>query len=192
MPRMATAAILVGGESRRMGRDKSTLVWQGKPLWRHVYDAVRPLVSEVLIVGRPDRCDWSPVAVPQGCRFVADEVQARGPLAGIDAALRYASHTDVLVTACDLPHLQKALLAGLLDDARGDVVITRRQGRFEPLPAVYRKRCREAVEMSLSGGPCAVRSFFPRVDLSIWEPEDWRELDPGGDSFRNLNSPADL
>jgi len=182
----------MGGDSRRMGRDKATLRWEGRPLLEHVHGIVAPLVAEVLLVTRPDRVAAARAFAPASALVVGDSGEARGPLAGIHAALRNASHPSVLVVACDMPRLQPALLAGLLDDPLGDVVIPRPGSFFEPMPAVYRRSCLPAIEAILLQGSARVPAFFPAVHLSIWNAERLGRLDPELESLANWNSPADL
>ena len=74
-----SAVLLAGGESRRMGKDKATLLFRGEPLWRIQLDLLRKLAPvEILISGRNDPA-WRPADV----YFVADAPPSRGPLSGI-------------------------------------------------------------------------------------------------------------
>ncbi len=190
--RAATAAILLGGDSKRMGRDKATLNWQGHSLLEHVHRQVAPLVAEVLLVTRPDRIDTTRALAPPDARVIADTIDARGPLAGIHAALRAATHASVLALACDMPRVSPPLLAGLLDDPRGDVVIPRPGAFFEPLPAVYRRSCLPAIEAVLEQGSARVPAFFSAVRLSVWDDARLRALDPDLASLANWNRPEDI
>ena len=188
----ATGAILIGGESRRMGRDKADLELAGQTLVECVYLRLRPLVREILLVVRPERRDWAAALAPDGARVVTDQVPARGPLAGIHAALSAATFERVLVVACDMPQLHPPLLNALLADETADVVIPRTGHGFEPLLAVYGKTCLPAIERSLAAGPCRVPTFFPDVTVTAWNEDRLRKLDPGLRSLVNVNRPQDL
>jgi molybdopterin-guanine dinucleotide biosynthesis protein A len=50
---LRAGVILIGGNSARMGVDKSSLVLDGQTLLDHTIAAVSPLVGEILIVGKP-------------------------------------------------------------------------------------------------------------------------------------------
>ena len=78
----ATAVVLAGGRSTRMGRDKAFLDLAGKPLIARVLDVLLPLFREVLVSG-PRRPPYDGLGLP----LVPDIVPGRGPLSGLHAGL---------------------------------------------------------------------------------------------------------
>ncbi len=187
-----TGAILVGGDSTRMGRDKATMPWQGRTMLEHVHDIIAPLCTEILLITRRDRQPDSLGAIPAGCRVVSDMMEGRGPLVGIHAALTASRHDRVLVVACDMPWLVSGLLVAMAAGEQGDVVIPRTAQGWEPLHAIYHRRCLTAMETALAQGSQPVPSFFADVQVTIWDTERCRVHDPEGRSFRNANTPDDL
>src|SRR5918992_2005218 len=128
---MAAAAVLAGGASRRMGRDKATLTVGGVELASLVLAAAARVADPVVLVA-PDGHPARRLAAPA----VADPGQ--GPLAALAAALGALEADHVLVLAADHPGLRVELLAhlvGLRD--RGEAVACRRGPRLEPLVTVY-------------------------------------------------------
>jgi len=187
-----TGAILTGGDSTRMGRDKIGVLLAGRTLLEHVHGIVAPLCEEVIVGTREERVAATRAAVPENCCVVADRLAGRGPLVGIHAALMAAATERVLVVACDMPWLQPTLLEAMIRTGRGDVVIPRTERGWEPLHAVYDRRCLEAIEGRLEQGPGSVPSFFDAVVVDEWNDERCRLYDPDGRSFRNVNDPGDL
>jgi len=183
-----TGAILVGGDSTRMGQDKASMLWQGRPLLHHVHGIIAPLCEEVLVVTRQGRI----VEIPRSCRAICDEQPGRGPLVGIHAALSQAANERTLVVACDMPWLQAPLLAAMRDEGQADVVIPRGPHGWEPLHAIYHRRCLPAIEDSLADGPCRVPAFFDRVTVEAWDRDRCLPHDPNEQSFLNINRPDDL
>ena len=201
---MAAAAVLAGGASRRMGRDKATLPVDGVALAATVLAAAARVASPVVLVapdGHPARrlaADPGPAGAGRagGVALVADP--GEGPLAALAAALAALGDEHVLVLAGDHPGLSVELLAHLAAlAARGEAeaVACRRGFRLEPLVAVYRRVPTLAAARARLAGPPAGRSLLGLLDdlrtLVVEEPE-WGALDPAGRSFVDLDDPADL
>ena len=74
-----SAVLLAGGESRRMGKDKATLSYRGKPLWQIQLELLRQLTPQEIFVSARSDPDWRPADI----QFVADDPPSRGPLSGL-------------------------------------------------------------------------------------------------------------
>ena len=179
--------ILAGGQSRRMGADKAALPLLGKPLAAWVLASLQSLLDEVWLVGGSSR-----LADELGIGFAPDLLPGAGPLAGIYSGLR-ATGGDVMVSACDTPLLQPRLLQAILAAADGyDVAVPVNGGECEPLVGLYRRTCLQAMEDALSAEARQVRSIYDAVRVHIVPESIWRQTDPHGLSFINVNSPVDL
>ncbi|HWX19732.1 MAG TPA: molybdenum cofactor guanylyltransferase [Candidatus Binatia bacterium] len=129
-----TAMLLVGGESRRMGTDKATLMVAGERLWQRQLRLLRELEPQRLWVSARTRPAWCPGEI----EVVLDEQPSRGPLSGIAAALSRLQTSHLFALAIDMPqmtggHVKKLL--GLLEPGCGVVPVNGEL--FEPLCAVY-------------------------------------------------------
>jgi len=186
---MAAAAVLAGGASRRMGRDKATLRVGGVELAALVLAAAAQVADPVVLVapeGHPARRVAAPAVADPGL----------GPLAALAAALDALEAEHVLVLAADHPGLRVPLLAHLVALAgEADAVACRRGPRLEPLVAVYRRAPALAAARSRLAGPPGGGSLSGLLaglrTLVVEEPE-WRRIDPDGRSFADLDDPADL
>lgn len=186
-PLPATGAVMAGGKSQRLGRDKALLIVDGETLLSRALRIVGKVTSEQLVVGPPERA-----AQVQSVRVVSDELPGSGPLGGIYTALRAASRDRLLVVACDMPFLNPALLRYLLSLAEGyDVVLPFIEGRGEQLHAVYAQSCIEAVSQQLESGDFKIDRFFSRVRVRRVEESELRRHDPELRSFWNVNTPED-
>jgi molybdenum cofactor guanylyltransferase len=186
---MAAAAVLAGGASRRMGRDKATLAVGGVELASLVLAAAARVADPVVLVA-PDGHPARRLAAPA----VADPGQ--GPLAALAAALGALEAEHVLVLAADHPGLRVELLAHLVTLAgEAEAVACRRGPRLEPLVAVYRRAPALAAARARLAGSAGDRSLLGLLaglrTLVVEEPE-WRRVDPDGRSFVDLDDPADL
>jgi molybdenum cofactor guanylyltransferase len=186
---MVAAAVLAGGASRRMGRDKATLAVGGVELASLALAAAAQVADPVVLVapeGHPAR------RLP--ARAVADP--GRGPLAALAAALEALDAAHVLVLAGDHPGLRVPLLAHLAGlAAEAEAVACRRGPRLEPLVAVYQRGPALALARARLADPAGDRSLAGLLaglrTLVVEEPQ-WRPLDPDGRSFVDLDDPADL
>jgi molybdopterin-guanine dinucleotide biosynthesis protein A len=186
---MAAAAVLAGGASRRMGRDKATLAVGGAELAALALAAAARVADPVVLVapeGHPARRVAAPAVADPGL----------GPLAALAAALGALEAEHVLVLATDHPGLRVELLAHLVALAgEAEAVACRRGPRLEPLVAVYERAPALAAARARLAGPAAGRSLTGLLadlgTLVVEEPE-WRRLDPDGRSFVDLDDPADL
>ncbi|WP_269522370.1 molybdenum cofactor guanylyltransferase [Coraliomargarita parva] len=104
--------VLVGGESRRMGRDKALLSYDGKSTQlERTADLLQKVCLKVFISQRKEQAFESPA----GTEAIYDSMEdVHGPLCGILSAMQKYPEADWLVLACDLPHLEIATLEKLL------------------------------------------------------------------------------
>lgn len=182
---MTTLAVLAGGGSTRMGRDKAALAHGGTTLLAHIVGLGAELGLPVLVCGRSRPADWSgPPA-----HFLPDATPGEGPLRGLEAALAMAD--DVLLVACDLPRLTSADLTWLLAQAPGtNGTACLRGGQVEPLFSRYAAACRPALAEELAAGRRSPQRLIARGGFARAEappevatrlddadtPEDWQRL----------------
>jgi len=187
--RDVTAFILAGGKSTRMGTDKAFVEYEGQTMLARALDLARSVASDVWIVGSEEKfAVFAPV--------VEDIFRESGPLGGIHAALR-ASLTDLnLMLAVDMPFVSWAFLQYLMTQARGapdaSVAVPRRDGRWQPLCAIYRREFAGVAERALRARRNKIDRLFDEVHTRVIEQE---ELEGAGFSsaiFRNLNTAEEL
>ena len=177
-----SGAVLAGGQSSRMGRDKALIDLGDRRLIQVATDALHEAgATEVFVVGG-DR----EALAGLGLRFVADAHPGEGPLGAIITALRAAHEATVVVLACD--HIATEGVAvrsvlGALGDA--DVAIPVVEGHSQVLHAAWRRRALPTLEAAFARGARSVRA--PLADLSVVQLLD-------GDPcwFRDADTPSDL
>lgn len=101
----ATAIIMAGGGSVRMGRDKSMLPIKTEPMIKHIFEQLRPHFNQVLI-SADDASKYGFL----GVEVVGDKVKGRGPLGGIASALAASANEINFVIACDIPQVDVELV----------------------------------------------------------------------------------
>jgi len=95
---------------------------------------------------------------------------------------------------CDAPFIQPQLIRLVIDytDPQVDVVIPHYDGHYEPLCAVYSKRCIAKIESLLNSGDYRIYNFFNSVNLKTINKDKLKEADPELISFFNVNTPEAL
>lgn len=177
----ATAIVLAGGRSRRMGTDKSMLPVDGRPMIEHICRQLRGTFTRVLISAN-DTAKFSFL----GLDVVADRVPDQGPLMAVASALD-ASQSDLnLIVSCDVPRIKLAVVRRMLAEADGaDLVVPiTSDGKEQPLFAVYRKSALRHMDRALALGARRVRDIYDLCRVRFLELDD-------ADWFANLNTMAD-
>lgn len=183
----ATAIVLAGGKSSRMGTPKALLPFDNEPLILHVVGTLRRLFAEVVVVAAPGQ---ELPAMP--VTLVRDDVAHQGPVGGICYGLRAAAGDICFVTSCDSAFLNPSLIGHLVSRMpQHDVVVPHWQGRFQPLHAVYRRSVLPLLEEQLTRGELRPIFLFEKVRTLRMDEDEIRRVDPDGWSFFNMNTPED-
>ncbi len=214
LPRVS-AIILAGGQSRRMGRDKAFIEFEGKPLIQRVLERVQPLCAETIIVAN-DAAAYARFDL----RVVPDIYPGKGSLGGIFSGLSAARETHALAVACDMPFLNGDLLRYLISlaplfdvviprapdasgktprGARGDAVRAHprseqpiaKESNLHPLHAIYSKNCLAAMQARIHAEDLRMVGFFDKVRVRMVSEEEVDRFDAEHWSFFNMNTPED-
>jgi len=179
--RPVSLIVLAGGTSRRMKQDKVRLLVGTEPLIQKILKQVEGYFDEVLLsVSKGQTFDF--VSCPQ----VEDECEGQGPLAGILSGLRAAAHDVCVVAACDIPDIDMAFIARMLEVSEDYeiVVPSSAEGTFEPLLAVYKKSVIPKIEKLLASSNRQVLALFDLCKTRVLKMGDSSWL-------KNLNTPED-
>lgn len=101
--------VLMGGQSRRMGRDKSGIVYHGKPQRDHLTELLRPFCNQVY--WSVNRAQSETLTYPGQ---LLDQYPEHGPLGGILTAMHTHPAVAWLIVPCDLPRLDNRTLSALV------------------------------------------------------------------------------
>lgn len=147
-PADCSAVLMMGGASRRMGRDKATLPYGGELLWRHQINTLTAagFGSIALSVGEtfPLACGQAEV---DGFPVLPDQVAGQGPIGGLREALSWSPTDLVFLLAVDVPKMTASYLQKLVATAQPGVGVLPTHGEFiEPLVALYPKSALPMVE----------------------------------------------
>jgi len=132
--------VLCGGNSSRMGADKSMLQYYDKPQRYHVYDMLTPLCDQVYISVNDSQADNT----DEGYHVLADLPQYHntGPMAALLTAFTKFPKKNILLVGCDYPFLSTSDLinfAACCTDVAA-AFYNEAEHLFEPLLAWYPSR----------------------------------------------------
>ncbi|PKK39302.1 Formate dehydrogenase chain D [Clostridiaceae bacterium JG1575] len=190
MSKTGDAILLIGGESRRMGFDKSTLTLDGRSLLHLQIQRLSAVFERILLVGH-DPLPPKGLSAYKKVHYVADQWPGRGPLVGLHAGLLAAQSEYVFFLACDMPNWDEDLLIRLkmqvdhLTQEDGLVLKTAVPEALQPFFAFYARSLLPLVQESLTRGEGSLTRLIQRagfLQLSYAR----------GELFANLNTPKDL
>jgi molybdopterin-guanine dinucleotide biosynthesis protein A len=176
-----SVAILIGGDSSRMGSDKATYEVDGTAMAVRVAQAAQSAgASEVLLIGGTQA-----KAKKLTGTWKKDGFPGEGPLGGVITALKASSHDSVVVLSCDMPFITDAVISSLvrgLADAQASVG---RTDRLNWLCAAWSKEeCLTTLQSVWKRNERAVHRAAVLLDVA--------EVPVPAVAVRNINSPADL
>jgi len=180
-----TGIILAGGQGRRMGgQDKGLVQLDGRPLYQHVLERLRPQVDIVMINANRniDRYQLS------GCRVVQDVFDDYpGPLAGIYSTLLAIDGEWAAFCSCDTPAVPLNFVEKLVEQ-RGEApaVWVRSQLRDHPTLALIHRDMAAPLHDYLQASERRLMHFLRDHGGHAVQLEDDES------AFRNINTPDDL
>lgn len=177
--------ILAGGASRRMGRDKATLPYEGTTLVERMVSVLKPRCAPIFVIAAPGQ------ALPAlDAEVLRDEVRGVGPLLATGRGLRAAAEAGselAFVAAVDMPLLTVDLIDELAGPAvrLGADVVLPWDGRDHFLAGIYRTELAGRVADLVAAGERSMRALVERVDTQ-------RIVMPEQRALTNVNNAADL
>lgn len=181
--------ILAGGASRRMGRDKAFVEYDGVPMIERTL-AVASRLSEriVIISNKPD--SFKKFGEP----VYPDTIPGMGPLSGLYTGFKVTDAKELLLVACDMPLVSEEVMAFILlcADRPGDAVIPFVEGREQGLFGIYRRSAVEKFRARIEKAEIQFNEFRMGLDKSYITEKELKNVEPELGSFMNVNRPEDL
>ncbi len=185
-----TGVILSGGLNTRFnGQNKAFIRVGQRRILDRLYDIFSDLFAEIILVtNQPLKfLDWD-------LTIVTDIFPVRSSLTGIHAGLFYMQNPFAFFSACDTPFLKKGLVKTLIEQIEDntDIIMPQTAAGYEPLCAIYSKRCLKQAEQHLKENKFKIQWAFRGHRVKhVWETI-LRQKDPELISFFNINTPEDL
>lgn len=174
-----TGFLLVGGQGRRLGGQKASRLFQGRPLYQRGWELLGQLCSRSIWLGQcPD------LPAPPGVECWQEEPPGQGPLGALVWALSRSQSEWNLVLALDYPRLTIEVLP---QPQLGRLAVLPQVGaRRHPLCGWYHRSIARELEKAWNRGE---RSLLRALDGC--ESVTWVESAPVS-AFLNVNQPEDF
>ncbi len=178
--------VLAGGKSRRMGSDKALLRQDGQTQLSLAVALLETQLERVFVSTTAAQADDAERS--QFARIV-DRYDDMGPVAGILSAMDSNAEVSWLVLACDLPKIDQATIAYLLENCSPDHPVTAYRSTYdnfpEPLCAIWRPGARKIIDRFVQHDMICPRKILIRSDTQLL-------TQPNPVALHNINTPEDL
>jgi molybdopterin-guanine dinucleotide biosynthesis protein A len=185
-----TGVILSGGLNTRFdGAHKAFMRVGGRRIIDRLYDVFSDLFDEIILVtNHPEQF------LNLDLTIVTDIFNQRSSLTGIHTGLFYMKNPYAFFSACDTPFLKKELVEILVEhiEQKIDIIMPETSAGFEPLCAIYSKRCLKPAGDHLTANKLKIQWAFRSNRIKNIPENQLRSVDPELRSFFNINTPEDL
>lgn len=182
----ATAVILCGGKSSRMGFDKALLKIHDGYLLEELAQELKKLFSNViLITDRKKKLESMDKL--RGFRILEDLYPECGPLGAITTGFLETSDPYIFALACDIPKANISLIKSMYSQIeQNQILLLESQGKIEPLFSFYHRSVLPVFREQLEDGDYKIRKNFDKFTVSTYSVRDPESV------LYNLNTPDDL
>jgi molybdopterin-guanine dinucleotide biosynthesis protein A len=201
---IAGGIVLCGGRSSRMGRPKAWLPVGNEFMLQRVVRVLRGVVQPVVVVSAAGQ----PIpTLPPDVEIVHDEVEGKGPLAGLAAGLTALRGRTAIafLSSCDVPFLKPAFVQRVITSLHSEppvspqlnqaerplIAVPQVDSYFHPLAAAYHESVLPHIHELLHSNRLRPVFLFDRVPTRILTAADLVDCDPQFNSLRNLNTPEE-
>lgn len=194
-----TGIILLGGESKRMGVNKSLVKIGDQTIIERISELMKGLFNRVLLItNTPDEYKFL------GLEIFEDDYKNVGPLAGIHSGLFHSTTEKNFIISCDMPFVDKGVIEFITGYKTDKLItITKADGFFQQLCGLYSKKVLPEIEKLIKGEGikidtthlnkcgCKVLQLVQNVDAEIIDIANEYSAYKEG-MFLNMNKPEDF
>ena len=131
----ATGIILAGGKSSRMGEDKGLVLLNGKPMIQYVIEALKEVVSNIIIIS--NNASYNKFCVP----VYSDLIKDKGPVGGICTGLYHSTTELNFCICCDVPMISSDFIFWLLNKSgNASITLPMYKDKIQQMIGVYSKQ----------------------------------------------------
>lgn len=166
------ALVMCGGQSIRMGSDKSMLQYYDKPQRYHLYDMLLPFCKKVFIACNEEQS----TTIEAGYNFIKDDIAFGdiGPMAALLTAFTQYPKQDILLIGCDYPFVKTDELQIFSNHCK-DVpaaFYNKQEDIYEPMLAWYPYTCFDELKKMHEAKQFSLQHFLKAGEAVKYLPTD--------------------
>lgn len=164
--------VVCGGQSTRMGNDKSLIDYHGKPQRYYLYEMLEQICDKVFISCNRHQAE----SITNTYALLADlpVYDQIGPMAALLTAFEACPACDFLVVGCDYPHLSdrdlKEFLKSVDSKRIASAFYQKESGMYEPLLAWYSHRSGNALAHMFHQQQYSLQHFLRENNAEKYDP----------------------
>lgn len=177
-------AILAGGKSSRMGKDKALLEINGRDFISQLMITLD--FFEEKMIARGNNSD---IKNDSWC-IIPDIYPECGPISGLHASLSICKSDALFFVTCDMPLIQKSLVNYLCDnmsDKYDALIVKDENGRIHPLCGIYKKYTVEIFEKQILSKNNRIMCALDKMNVKYVTIDSLEE----SQQLYNVNTPQD-
>lgn len=174
--------ILAGGKSQRMGQDKGSLNYYGKPHREYLAELIQPFCENTFI-------STNDLETETDFQILPDTFVGMGPMGAILSAFQHKPDSAWLVMACDYPLMTTTTIQQLLENRQPSKTATAFQSvenEFpEPLVTIYEPKSYPILLQFLAQGYACPRKMLINSNIQVLQAKQ-------PEVFKNVNHPEEM
>ena len=194
--------ILCGGQSRRMGQDKGSMLINDKPMIKHILSTLNHQINEAIIVLNDEkriskyREFINSSEYTYTIKFCEDKIKNKGPMPGIMTGLDNIENDYALILPCDSPYVSKKYIEAIFNEIETEYQaivpyhdINNKLKTSEPLHSIYNKNIIPEIERLVGEDTLHIKGLIEKINTKFVLIDN-KKIEKK--EFRNLNRPEDV
>lgn len=176
--------VLIGGVSKRMGKDKALLNYHKKPQFTFLFELLKPFCKEVFLSCRSEQTAHFSDHYP----LIFDIHDGIGPMNGLLSFFHQNPSKACLIIACDMPFIDEKTIRYLIKIRQSEKFATafkNKKGLPEPLLTIWEPKSYETLQSAFQKNAFSLRDILKKEDCLLLQTIDDNIL-------LNINNPKEL
>lgn len=164
--------VVCGGQSTRMGTDKSVIDYHGKPQRYYVYEMLEWICDKVFI--SCNSVQTNSIIAPYATLTDLPQYENIGPMAALLTAFNYFPGHDFLIVGCDYPYITtkdlKEFSRSVDQEKVASAFYNHESAMYEPLLGWYSQKSKNEIQRMYSDNEFSLQHFLKENEAGKHQP----------------------